>query len=221
MIRPIHAFMNPNNHACCTKVAALLILCASACASTRVTDSWVSPDHQHEDYEKVLVVAATDETIARNAFERQMATALRERGQNVRLGADVLPPNAAEMDRQRLRETLLNGGFGAVVVMSLVDVSREFKYQPPTYDVYYNTFPSYYGYHYLSSFRYHGVARPGTVTEKVKVALEANVYDLKGEGTGLVWNGVSKTIDPGSIEKLAKSYTKAMVKELYKAEIFR
>jgi len=41
---------------------------------------------------------------------------------------------------------------------------------------------------------------PGTITTDRVIGLETNIYNVKDEG--LIWTGLTKTTNPGNVEKL-------------------
>ena len=114
------------------------------------------------------------------------------------------------------KELILNNikklGCDVVFIVALIDQKSETHYTPSTtmysaapFYGYYGTFGSYYNY---SSVVY----SPGYYTTDNTYYLESNLYDVNTEE--LLVSMQSKVVNPKSIEKGSKEYTKALIQEL-------
>jgi len=116
-----------------------------------------------------------------------------------------------------VRSMLIERGVSKVLVVALADLPTRTKYTPPSYDPipYYGTFHGYYSHYWI---RRPLPTRPGSVQREKVFALEANLYDLTvKEGSGLVWNARTTTVDPESVSDFAEEYSKTIVAELLSA----
>ncbi len=199
-----------------------VLLASSGCASTTVAGSWTANDYARAHLQRILVVAATKNEPARSLFENTIASELGARGFEPELGSNVLPPDAAKMDRTVLRALIEERGLTAVMVVALADVSTRTTYRPPSYDPwpYYGSFHSYYQHHWALPPPMPPIyGTPGTVKEEQVIALEAMVYDLLSEqGNGMVWNARTSSVDPASLSTLADDYARVIVKEFLAAK---
>ncbi len=153
---------------------------------------------------KILAVGITSTEGNQVIFEESLRLRLVDMGFVVELGKDVLPKDAASMDKAALRDLLVTRGFDAVVTMQLHSLRHEEKYVPPVYAT--HGFNTYYPMAVTM------VTRPGYVKVSRVVSLEARLYLLDGQG--IAWSSRSKTIDPDSITQYAKEYTDVMAKRL-------
>jgi hypothetical protein len=120
-------------------------------------------------------------------------------------GNNIEAINAPGMNDQMIRD-----GFDGVVIMRLVDLTKEQTYVPGT------TYPSYYG----SPYGYYGYAAPmyydpGYVRTDVTYTVETNIYSTKlGK---LVWTGTTNTVNPSdlgtSVREIVEQIHWKMVKE--------
>ncbi len=58
----------------------ILILTISACSSVKITDAWKADDINSIANDNFLVIVRTDDNIARQRFETEIANKMREKG---------------------------------------------------------------------------------------------------------------------------------------------
>jgi hypothetical protein len=169
-------------------LASVLIGCGS---STRLVTSWRDPSVSVEEgsLNKVLFVALLKDEATRRAAEDELAS--RSKAQGVAsytyFGNNIEAINAPGMNEQMIKD-----GIDGVVIMRLVDLTKEQTYVPGT------TYPSYYG----SPYGYYGYAAPmyydpGYVRTDVTYTIETNIYGTK-QGK-LVWTGTTSTVNPSDL----------------------
>jgi len=168
--------------------AALFIGCGS---STRLVTSWRDPSVSIEEgsLNKVLFVALLKDEATRRAAEDELVS--RSKAQGVAsytyFGNDIEAINAPGMNDRMIKD-----GIDGVVILRLVDLSKEQTYVPGS------TYPSYYG----SPYGYYGYAAPmyydpGYVRTDVTYTIETNIYGTKmGK---LVWTGTTSTVNPSDL----------------------
>ena len=187
-------------------IAALFTSCGG---STRLVTSWRDPavTVQEGSLNKVLFIALLKDEATRRAAEDQLVGLAKSTGvaSYNYFGNNIEAINAPGMNDQMIRD-----GFDGVVIMRLVDLTKEQTYVPGT------TYPSYYG----SPYGYYGYAAPmyydpGYVRTDVTYTVETNIYSTKlGK---LVWTGTTSTVNPSdlgtSVREIVEQIHWKMVKE--------
>ncbi|MFN9325622.1 MAG: hypothetical protein ACK6A5_09565 [Flavobacteriales bacterium] len=187
-------------------IAALFTSCGG---STRLVTSWRDPavTVQEGSLNKVLFIALLKDEATRRAAEDQLVGLAKSTGvaSYNYFGNNIEAINAPGMNDQMIRD-----GFDGVVIMRLVDLTKEQTYVPGT------TYPSYYG----SPYGYYGYAAPmyydpGYVRTDVTYTVETNIYSTKlGK---LVWTGTTNTVNPSdlgtSVREIVEQIHWKMVKE--------
>jgi hypothetical protein len=187
-------------------IAALFTSCGG---STRLVTSWRDPavTVQEGSLNKVLFIALLKDEATRRAAEDQLVGLAKSTGvaSYNYFGNNIEAINAPGMNDQMIRD-----GFDGVVIMRLVDLTKEQTYVPGT------TYPSYYG----SPYGYYCYAAPmyydpGYVRTDVTYTVETNIYSTKlGK---LVWTGTTNTVNPSdlgtSVREIVEQIHWKMVKE--------
>ncbi|HMC96103.1 MAG TPA: hypothetical protein VKG92_00475, partial [Flavobacteriales bacterium] len=99
-----------------------------------------------------------------------------------------LGPLQQEIDRQAFVDRLRKDDFDALMVLRLVDITKEQTYVSGGYPAYYGSPYGYYGYAYPM------YADPGYVRTDMNYRVETNFYSVETEK--LVWSGVTSTFNP-------------------------
>lgn len=161
------------------------------CSSTRLVTSWRDPSVSVTEgsLNKVLFIALLKDEATRRAAEDELVS--RSKAQGVAsytyFGNNIEAINAPGMNEQMIKD-----GIDGVVILRLVDLTKEQTYVPGT------VYPSYYG----SPYGYYGYAAPmyydpGYVRTDVTYTIETNIYGTK-QGK-LVWTGTTSTVNPSSL----------------------
>ena len=144
----------------------ILALFLQNCASTKVLDAWKAEPSVVDIFKQknVLVIARTENTQARLAFEIEIANALRERGikatESYKKAPKIYPNKEMSEERVALIKSLLDSeGYNAVVITVVKDKSQTVRTSSDGVYVgasYNNFYPGYYGgfydyYRYISS----------------------------------------------------------------------
>ncbi len=213
---------------------SVFTLILTSCSSVKITDSWKSDDAGTVKNEHIIVMARTDDQVARQRFEQEIADRLRAGGFNATESYKKFPslsmnkkktPEQVKQDIQILK----NEGFEAVVLTVLRDKTKEVVtsetggyttggYYPSYYGPYYGGFGGYYGSVYSPyGYGYGGTYVPSetrTYTSETYV-VETVVYDLKrADGKQLVAVVTAEITDPKSASKIAPEYAEKVLKSL-------
>lgn len=175
--------------------------------STQIEQSWKDPATTTtlDQYSKILVVVfAKDETTRRKA-EEQFVALMRGKGV-ASYSYKVMVDKGG--DAAAVTSAVIADGFDCATVTRLVDKEKETSYVPGTTTGYYGGFRGYYGY------GYGGYSSPGYYVEDKVYTIETNVYDLKKDK--LVWSAVTKTTNPGKMDKEFNIYADVLAGQMRK-----
>ena len=195
----------------------------TSCATVKVLDSWQGDNLSSLEGKAILVVARTDNPQARIAFEEAMANDLRKAGMNATesyLKFSNHNPNE-KMEEGTMKVLIEKEGFYGVVMSVVKDyneslVTEESGGYYAGGTTYYGGYPGYYGgfygyYNSPRSYSTYGNYVPSTTTTRVSKSyiLETLIYNLdEPEGKQLIGVVTSQIIDPSSVIKTAKEYSK-------------
>jgi hypothetical protein len=215
-------------------LAAAAFLFLSACAGTKLQDSWVAPDVTKLSFKNVLVIAVTSDGTGRRAFEDAVVAAAPNTHavpSYVYFGdkVDIINPD-------QVTAAVRASKFDGVVVMRLISDRAETTVNQTTYPV------GGYGYGMMApgpSYGYRGgyYGRPGypagygtfggyyggyamtdtTVTTDHIYSIETNVYELPGEK--LVWSGLTASTNPGNVKQVAADVVSLIRQQMLKQQL--
>lgn len=187
---------------------ALLISLASCSSSTRVVQSWREPSVTitEGEYDQVLVIALIKDEATRRAAEDHMASMMNGHG---RVSYSYLGPDPEAINDAGMNEKMRNDGIDGVLIMRLVDRTREQTIVPGTvYPAYYRSAWGMYGY----SYGYYST--PGYVRTDVEYHVETNLYSTEREG--LIWTSTTNTLNPASLDEAVHDIMKAVHQRMKK-----
>ena len=211
----------------------------SGCSGISVLDSWQGDNLETIKDKNILVIARTDNPQARRAFEEAMANDLRAEGLKAVESYLKFPDvnhndsKSTEKANKKIQELIEKEGFKGVLISVVKDYSEAIVteesggyYAGASYGGYggYGYYPSYYGgfYGYYGnrmSYSTYGSYVPSSTTTRVSKTyiVETLIYNLdEPEDKQLIGLITSKVVDPESLTKTAKSYSKAVFKSLKK-----
>lgn len=200
----------------------VLVVCSlllAACASTRLTSTWRSPDDSGPPMRKIAVFVLDKDENFRRFAEDQAVRSLPK-------GTSGLPSYRLfaqpEHDIEKVRGRLNKEGFDGVLMARTVSVDKSEQYVPPqtvpvptgpmlvgpmvnarTLDLYYQYA---WGYTYQTT--------PGYVAKLTNIVVETVLYRLP-EGQA-IWSGVSETRNPESSAERAQDLVNLVEGELSK-----
>jgi len=193
----------------------LLAVILSACASQKITTSWINPESVSKGpYESIFVMVMAQSNAASFDIEDRMAETLASRGRKSVLSSSVFPAqlSAAEsLTQDQMAEIIKRTGCDAVFIIAVLDVLSVETYNPGTayYPMSYGMYGSYYGYY---NFYYPQVYSPGYYSTDKTYYIETNFYDVASDQ--LLWSIQSEAYNPTSLESWFNEYSYNMVKEL-------
>ena len=215
---------------------ALTFTLLQNCATTKILDSWKAESSVVDLFKtkNVLVIARTANTEARNAFEREIADALRARGikasESYHKAPNLHPEVEMSEERLALVKSLMKSeGYDAVILTVIKDKKETVRtttngiyvggsygsYYPGYYGGFYNYYAQPYAYGtYYNSFV--GFIPTSTSTDvDTDYVLETVAYNLdESDNEQLVAVVTSKLTDPNKADKTAKEYVALLIKHL-------
>lgn len=179
---------------------------------------WQKPEFKGDKFNKLVIVAITDNLENRNVFEETAVKLLKMKGIKALRGVDYFPPNLDPKlhSKESLRKIVIDNKIDGVITISLIDKEEISQYvQGSTYVT-----PTYYDpYGYYMYERYTTVQTPGYYINSKKYVIEGVLHDLNlgmSKEDRLVWRGQSSLIDPSSVRAAAVDFNKAMVNYMVK-----
>ncbi len=212
-------------------LGTLILFVFYSCSSIKVTDVWKSENFEKIKDNKILVIARTDNTQARTAFESQITKELNKNGIQAESSFSVFPTNIkmkkelTEGEKILFEEFLKNEGYNGVVLSVIKDVQEVTKTVtdggyyagasiPRYYPGYFNGFFSYY-YNPLNYYTAGTYVEPTSTTYSSKTfVVETVVYDLSKSDEQLIAVITSEIDNPSNMSENAKLYTKKVAKAL-------
>ncbi|WP_430965350.1 hypothetical protein [Spongiimicrobium sp. 2-473A-2-J] len=194
----------------------LLLLILVGCAPAKMSSSWTKKDYTKREYAKIAVVGIGKNLAARNTFEKDAVSLLRDQGVNAVAGTLLFPPGGTKEIRTATDyiKIITDNRLDGVLTMALVDSNERDRYQPGET----RYIPSYYRVGKYIVRRYAAYETPGYYSKTKSYLIEAILYDVKGElfegKETMVWTGQSSLVDPSSMESASKSFTKRLVNQL-------
>lgn len=200
-----------------TLLAVLFIF--SGCTSSKIINSWKSPDLQQKKYKKILVLGLLKETdnVLREKMEEHIIGDLKELGYDAVCSCVEYDPKAFNnMKEQEALKKLNAGSIDAVLTVVLLDKTKERYYVPSRmnytpYSMYHRDWWGYY------STMYDRIYEPGYYQVDTKYFWESNFYDL--ETKQLLYSVQTQSFDPASTQSLAHEYGKLIVNSMVKNEV--
>ena len=192
-----------------------VIFLLSSCANTKISQSWVDPNH-NKSYNDLLIIGIAESEQNRRAYESYFTAELKDR-KIESIASYTLIKSDEQMDRETILKAIEGLEIDAVIVTHMIAVDEETIYRPGGYGggAYGGGF--YGGAHYggLHSYYPHVnsyVHNPGYYTTHETYTLETNLYDVKSEE--LIWSARSRTFSPESVDEVIVDLTKLLIKDL-------
>jgi hypothetical protein len=186
---------------------AAVLLGTTACATTKLTSTWVAPDAKALDpQKKVVAVMISERESSRLAAEDALVKVMKGRGLDAVASYTILPGQLAR-DTARARAVLAEQGVDAVVAARMIGKEQQTNYTPGT--AYYGSTWGYWGYGWGA------VYSPGYVTTDQIVTVETLVFSVSQNK--LVWAGQSETTNPSNIDAFVGELASVIGGELRKS----
>lgn len=180
-----------------------IALLAFACAQTKLTDVWESQE-QFDQYQKLMVLALSDDIETRRTFEYEFAVQLERADIDAVPSLELLSPSDKPV-KTVIQPKLESQGIDAVLAVRLKGTTDSDPRRLHREDL------GFYGYY----SRYHGVEGADATT----LSLESSLYDA---GSALlVWQATSETFDPVGVKFIARTVADTIIKDLQQRGLVR
>ncbi len=203
----------------CLKAIFLLatVVFASSCTSTKISQSWVDPDHK-KSYNDLLIIGIGNSEQNRRAYESYFVEALMARGTEAEASYKIIKSDQ-KINRDTVGKAIKGMGIDGVIVTHMVAVDEETIYRPSM-----NYMPVYGGGYYGGLYSYYPhvttyVQSPGYYTTHETYTLETTLYDVESEE--LVWSARSRTFSPESVDEVIVDLTKLLINDLTEKKLIR
>jgi hypothetical protein len=183
-------------------------LLVSACASTKLVNSWKDTRYQGPPLSKILVIGVTKQSVVRRTYEDELARQLAEHGV-VAVPSYTLIPEDGEVPKDRLAQAVLQSGADGVLIARLVKVSRQVRVEPGTY-----VGPPFMGFYDFYPFAWGGFYEPPLIYAYDVVTWETTVFDARTNQ--MIWAGTTETFAPKDLAKDAREFVSVIIKALVK-----
>jgi hypothetical protein len=159
--------------------ALFILILAAGCSSTSIINSWTAPGATFtpEKYKKVLVVVLAKDEQARKVAEDKIAS----NHKAITVSYPVFTIKQLAEDTLKVKNTIKEQGYDAIIVMRLLTVKAKSTYVAGTHNQAYQKNGIYYFGDYLNS---------STYATDMQFIVATNVWSLKDEK--LLWSGVTE-----------------------------
>lgn len=202
-------------------VFVLGILALQSCGpATSISGTWKNPEVKDRKYKNLVVVALTDNILAKQQVEKDLQSSLQRSGLQVSKSLDLFPPGflSSKADKEEILNKVRQSGQDAILTISLLDEKTESRYVPgnvaysPFGFNYYGSFGGYYNY--LTPMMY----APGYYREDKTYFIETNLYDAQTEN--LIWSAQSETYNPSNLQSFSKDFAQVTADRLISEGLF-
>ena len=205
-----------------------VIFLLSSCANTKISQSWVEPNHK-KSYNDLLIIGIGESEQSRRAYESYFADELQTHKIEA-LASYTLIKSDEEFNRETVLKAIDGLEIDAVIVTHLVAVDEDTVYRPGAggYGGYgyggYGGGGYYGGAHYGGLYSYYPhvnsyVHNPGYYTTHETYTIETNLYDVKSEE--LIWSARSRTFSPESVDEVIVDLTKLLIEDLKEKNLIK
>lgn len=194
----------------------LVVLSLNGAAKAKFKSTWKAPGVTGLNYggRKIVGLIVSDDMPLRISTEEALASALTARGAEG-VAAYRLIPKEEIRDRDNVRRWFTQSNTAAVVMMRLVDLSKE---RIPTEVLwtgggYYGSLWNYYPYAWGSTYS----IIPGRVDTRVVV--ETMVFDVNGDHP--LWAGTSESVNPKDARQVVTDIVESAADRMRKDGLIR
>ena len=195
---------------------ASLALSAGADTKAKFTSTWKAPGAAAVTYagRKVVGLIVSDDLSLRMSTEEALARELTAKGAQGVAAYRVIPREEIR-DKDRARQWFERSGAAGVVMMRLVDLSKETEPSVVVWSSgsYYGSLWSYYPYAWGTTVEL-GSGRTDT-----RVVVETMVFDIAG--SRLLWAGTSESVNPKDAQALVTAIVDSAADQMRKDGLIR
>lgn len=194
--------------------AALLQGCGTGPVTT-LEMTWVSPQLPQQPFKKLLIISFANDDFVQEAFQDQMAAALKARGVNAVASKGYFTPYTPNIDASKARFKQIVEGSGADFVLFARVTGTDQKSR----DDRFMTFGDATGL-YTAYDRYVSVARSQSDFSQKTISSEVSIFNMQGEKP--IWSAKIRTANPTATSGsgYAPEYVAVVLKAMEKDRLF-
>ncbi len=200
-------------------VALTLVLCS--CATTKLENTWKSPDYHGEQFKKIGVIMVDPRPMIRQTLEGQTATQLEARGQPALPVNGMMTIEEIKASKERAAESLRQSGVDAVLVQRVVDrdtaLAKQGKAANPPTPTFSSGTMGWFDYYFVS------IPAPSLAANDLTsdFYVESSLYDLKSEKRLWSCTTMTKVSEEGDRLKLVKPFAVTIADAMAKDGVIR
>lgn len=203
-------------------IFSLLVLLFLWSCAANMNQVWMREDFQGKKFQKILVLAISNDIKSGTEFENTIVNILEKKGINATNSLTVFPTDVEkeEVSDEQIESKIKEGNYDAVLISYLEDLQTRkinvaggpLGYNSPTgnYRSYINT-----GFNFKYS--------PEGYREEKSYILETRLFDntTANPEEAMVWSGQSSITDPYSFYDGSRDYAIILVKSLLTSKVIR
>jgi hypothetical protein len=201
------------------KIVILLLVTGvlNACATASIKESWRNPSAPATVYQKVLVVAITQDENVRTMFENILATTLKDHGV-MAVQSHTLLPSLDKANREMLQDAARKAGTDGVIISRPLSKSEATNYQYATGEVQFRAIEVAETDGNTSSYlSMSAVGIAAHETDFEKATIQSTFFDAAT--ASVVWTARSKVQEAGERAKASWALAKLLVEGLRKDRV--
>lgn len=200
-----------------TYSVTLLLLLLTACASNTQMVSVKKEDESAAPYQKVLVLAVSENGQIRQVVEQGLAEELSNAGVDSLVASLKMPGGLdkehADDIRAQAEKIVKESGADSVLVAVLLHEEVRQEYEPPSREyIGVTTTPYFMGYGAYIGYQYQSVYTPGYMTEEQDYYVQSSLFDASNGKR--VWSAQSKTMNPTGVQEGVKGFSALVIHRL-------
>jgi hypothetical protein len=189
----------------------------NACSTTRLEGTWINPQYQRVDLQRVLVLGVMGNDTYQRLYEDSLSRALNRRGVLAEPGYALFPSRKRPSEEAMAGE-IANKGYDTMLVSTVTDRRTEKIIVPG--DGYYSWGPPYAPPYYSRRWydfytrSYDMIHQPDYIETYKILTVQSNLYDTKSEE--LIWSATTETLVDGEFGSKAQLWIDSLVDGLMK-----
>lgn len=178
----------------------LLALGLAACATTRLTDTWVDPTLQTlPRFQKVMAAVLNADPVLRRSAEDALVANIKR---TAAVPSYTIVPDWEGGDLGKIKAKLQQAGIDGVVVLRLAGVDKEQTWVPGNY----SSFGGYWGHAYPLAYD------PGYIRTDTIVRVDTTIYSVADDK--LLYATRSRTFNPSDTAETVKEIATSVAEDL-------
>jgi len=190
-------------------LSLVALLALVACAATKLTNSWSSPDYKGPALKKLLVVGVSSQPALRRTFEDEFVKELKAAGVDAVASYNFIPEDG-QAEETRVKQAVTQAGSDGVLITRLVRIDVNTQVSP--------AYPPM-GMGFYGGYRYAwgGFYDPPVATTTDTLVLDTNLYAV--DHSRLLWSGTTQTFAPTSLKENMPGFAKVIIGALQKQKL--